>query len=277
MNQPIKRCAVINDLSGFGRCSLTVAIPVLSALGIQACALPTAILSNHTGFEHFYFEDYTDRMREYASHWSRLGLEFDSIYTGFLGSEKQVEAILEFVEQFRTADTLLFVDPAMADHGELYTTCTAELVDKMRDLVCHADVITPNLTEACLLTGESYHGHIETEGYDKIFALAETLADMGPKQVIITGVKKGDHVANVVVDRTENTRFVVESEHVSCEYCGTGDTFASALCGYLTAGMDLREALEKTSDFVAKTIRYSFEHKLPPLEGVAFEPFLQDL
>lgn len=277
MNQPLKRCAVINDLSGFGRCSLTVAIPVLSALGIQACALPTAILSNHTGFEHFYFEDFTDRMREYVSHWSRLGLGFDSIYTGFLGSEKQVEAILEFVEEFRTDGTLLFVDPAMADHGELYTTCTTELVDKMRDLVCHADVITPNLTEACLLAGESYHGHIETDGYDTIYALANRLADLGPKQVIITGVKHGDRVANVVVDRRENTQFVVESEHVSCEYCGTGDTFASALCGYLTVGLDLKTALEKTSHFVAETIRFSFEHGLPPLEGVAFEPFLQDL
>ena len=272
-----KRALAIHDISCVGRCSLTVAIPILSALGIQACALPTAILSNHTGFEHFYFEDYTDRMREYASHWKRLGLGFDSIYTGFLGSEAQVEAILEFVEDFRTEETLLFVDPAMADHGELYATCTALLVEKMRDLVCHADVITPNLTEACLLMGESYHGHIETDGYDKIYALAERLADLGPKQVIITGVKKGDRVANLVVDRRENTRFVVESEHVSCEYCGTGDTFASALCGYLTAGMDLKTALEKTSAFVEKTIRFSFEHGLPPLEGVAFEPFLQEL
>lgn len=277
MPNTVKRCAVINDLSGFGRCSLTVAIPILSALGVQACPLPTAILSNHTGFEQFYFEDYTDRMCVYAEQWKNLGLEFDSIYTGFLGSEKQVEAILEFIAQFRKENTLLFVDPVMADHGELYATCTAELCEKMRDLVCCADVITPNLTEACLLAGESYHGHVETDGYDKIYALAEKLADLGPKQVIITGVKCSEKVANVVVNREKNTRFVVESEYISREYCGTGDTFASALCGYLTAGIAPEEAIVKTSEFVAKTVRFSFENRLPPLEGVAFEPFLREL
>ncbi len=277
MKHAVKRCAVINDLSGFGRCSLTVAIPILSAQGIQACPLPTAILSNHTAFDEYYFEDYTDRMREYASYWQKLNLEFDSIYTGFLGSEKQVEAILEFVEQFQKPETLLFVDPAMADHGELYATCTKELCDKMRDLVRHADVITPNLTEACLLAEVPYMGHDARDGYDEVYELGETLALLGPKQVIITGVKCGDRVANVVVDREKGTRFVIESPHISCEYCGTGDTFASVLCGYLTQGMDLYEALEKTSEFVSKTVKFSFEHGVSPLEGVAFEPFIQEL
>ncbi len=277
MKHAVKRCAVINDLSGFGRCSLTVAIPILSALGIQACPLPTAILSNHTGWDEYYFEDFTDRMRDYASYWEKLGLEFDSIYTGFLGSEQQVEAILEFVEKFQKPETLLFVDPAMADHGEFYSTCTKELCDKMRELVRHADIITPNLTEACLLCEVPYLGNADRVSYEEVYALGEKLADMGPKQVIITGVKCGDLVANVVIDRLRGARFVIESPHISCEYCGTGDTFASVLCGYLTLGMNSHEALTKTSKFVAKTIEFSFEHGVPPLEGVAFEPFLQEL
>ena len=191
MKQAVKRCAVINDLSGFGRCSLTVAIPILSAQGIQACPLPTAILSNHTGFRTYYFDDYTDRMKSYARHWKMLELQFDSIFTGFLGSEKQVETILEFVDEFRKSWTLLFVDPAMADQGELYATCTKELCDKMRDLVRHADVITPNLTEACLLAEVPYPGHDAQEHYDEIYEIGEKLARLGPKQVIITGEMRG--------------------------------------------------------------------------------------
>ena len=277
MQKNLKRCAVINDLSGFGRCSLTVALPILSAMGIQACPLPTAILSNHTGFETYYFEDFTDRIARYAAQWKKLELTFDSIYTGFLGSEAQVSEILAFLEQFHKPETLLFVDPVMADHGALYPTCTPGLRERMKELVRHADIITPNWTEACFLTGTEYPGKIPASDYGRVFAVGETLLALGPKTVVITGVKSEDNVVNFILNAQTGERFFLSRPHISCEYCGTGDVFASTLCGYLTRGMDPREALCKTTDFVTEVIVFSHKHRIPPLEGVAFEPLLKQL
>lgn len=275
--QDLLKCAVINDLSGFGRCSLTVAIPIISALGIQACPVPTAILSNHTGYSDFYFEDYSDRMKNYYEKWENLKLRFNSIYTGFLGSQMQISLILDFISRFKDDNTLLFVDPVMGDNGERYTTCDLPLCNGMRELVAHADIITPNLTEACILADVPYIHSVSPADHDKIFEIAEKLLDMGPHCVVITGVRTGGVMHNFVRSRDDNERFYVSSPFVAQEYCGTGDLFASLLCGYLTLGMPHREALQKTQNILTRALTYSHEMGVPPLDGVAFEPFLKEL
>lgn len=270
--KPVPKCAVINDMSGFGRCSLTVAIPILSAMGVQACPLPTAILSNHTAYEDFFFVDFTENMRTYFQKWKKLGLKFDSIYTGFLGSEEQIELILEFVNEFRSRNTLLFVDPVMGDHGEMYTTYSPALCEEMKKLVRLADVITPNLTEACILTGTEYPENPKDE---EIFNIGEKLLELGAKTVIITGVRRQGKMVNFLL--TADKRQALESDFVACEYCGTGDVFASLMCGYLTQGEDFDKALEKSARFLIKTIKYSHETNVSPLDGVAFERYLGEI
>ena len=144
-----KKIAVINDMSGYGRCSLTVAIPILSAMGTQCCPVPTAILSNHTEFPVYFFDDYTDKMRDYIGKWKELGLEFDAISSGFLGSAEQIAIVLDFVESFGNDHTRIIIDPVMGDHGKLYATYTEEMCEEMKQLVSYADIVTPNMTEAC--------------------------------------------------------------------------------------------------------------------------------
>ena len=275
--QDLLKCAVINDLSGFGRCSLTVALPVISALGIQACPVPTAILSNHTGYDDFYFEDYSDRMKPYYEKWEALNLHFNSIYTGFLGSKRQVSLILDFISRFKKEDTLLFVDPVMGDNGKCYTTCDEELCAEMRELVRHADIITPNLTEACILSDTPYIENVTAAHHDEIFQIAEKLLELGPKTVVITGIRTDGLMYNFVRSRENNERFYVSSPFVAREYCGTGDLFASLLCGYLTLGVPHKEALEKTQNILTKALNHSHKLGVHHLDGVAFEPFLKEL
>ena len=196
-----KKIAVINDLSGYGRCSLTVAIPVLSAMGIQCCPVPTAILSNHTEFPVYFFDDYTDKMRAYAGKWKELGLTFEGISTGFLGSAEQIAIVMDFVEMFRREDTMVFVDPVMGDHGVRYTTYTEEMCEEMKKLAALADVVTPNVTEACILTDTPY----KESGWTRkeLLNMAMKLRHMGAEAVVITGVREGDFYTNVVLDRGE--------------------------------------------------------------------------
>lgn len=271
------KCAVVNDLSGFGRCSLTVAIPVISALGIQTCPVPTAILSNHTGYDDFYFEDYTDRIQKYYEKWEKLNLHFNSIYTGFLGSNAQIALISDFIARFKAEDTLLFVDPVMGDNGSMYTTYNDAMCRGMRELISHADIITPNLTEACLLADVPYLSKVSPADHAAVFEIAETLLSMGPACVIITGVHTDGTMYNFVRSQKDHERFHISSPFVAQEYCGTGDLFASLLCGYLTRGVPHHEALQKTQDFVTRALTFSDAHHVNPLDGVAFEPLLKEL
>ena len=151
-----KKIAVINDISGFGRCSISVSLPIISYLGVQCCPVPTSIFSNHTGFPHFFFDDYTDRMPEYVDHWKRLGLAFDGIATGFLGSARQIQIVKEFIREFGRKKTQIIIDPVMGDNGKLYSTYSEEMCREMKKLIAHADIITPNLTECCKLTDTAY-------------------------------------------------------------------------------------------------------------------------
>ncbi len=271
--KPVPKCAVINDLSGFGRCSLTVAVPILSAMGVQACPVPTAILSNHTAYDDFFFKDLTDDMETYFQKWKKLGLEFDSIYTGFLGNERQIELILDFVKEFRLENTLLLVDPVMGDNGKIYATYNEKMCQEMQRLVHSADLITPNLTEACILAGAEYPQKVCDE---QVFEIGEKLIALGAKSAVITGVRKAGKMMNFVLS-VQGDRLALESDFVACEYCGTGDVFASLMCGYMTRGVDCKTALARSAEFLIKTIKYSHETGVNPLDGVAFERYLNQI
>lgn len=279
---PVPLVAAVNDLSGFGRCSLTVAIPVLSAMGMQVCPLPTAILSNHTGYESGTFEDFTPYMEDYAREWEKRGLEFQAIYTGFLGNLRQTEIISHFIRRFRRPDSVILVDPVMGDDGTLYATYTPELCRAMRSLVAMGTIVTPNLTEACLLADWDYGSLLQEPNrehlLENLFTIGDRIAQTGPAQVVITGVRPGDGtVDNVVVDREQGEHFTVRVPMVEKSYAGTGDVFASVLCGYLMRGEPLREAVTKTAEFVRKVTAYTDHCGLPHLDGIAFEPFLHEL
>lgn len=270
---PLRKVAAINDLSGASRCSLTVAIPVLASFGIQCCALPTAVLSNHTGYPSFYFDDYTSHMQPYYQKWEELGLSFDYIYTGFLGSGAQIDIALDFLHRFQVGTTKVLIDPVMGDDGSLYSTYTAEMCGQMRRLVCHADVVTPNVTEACLLCGVPYTGEALTrhEAQD----LAEKISALGAADVVLTGVKTDGQVCNYVF--SGGRLLACSADMTPVYYSGTGDLFASIVCGCLTLGKDLFYAVRLATDFIAKAARLSRELGIPPLDGICFEKLLKEL
>ena len=189
-----KKIAVINDFSGFGRCSIAVALPIISAMRIQCCPVPTSIFSNHTGFDSFFFEDYTDRMQAYIDEWKKLGLEFRGISSGFLGSKEQIQIVIRFFREFRREDTIIVVDPVMGDYGKPYPTYTAQMCEEMKKLVTYTDILTPNLTEACILTDMPYHA--DHWRMREIMELAERLSVLGPAKVVITGIPQKTYVSN---------------------------------------------------------------------------------
>lgn len=266
-----KKIAVINDLSGYGRCSLTVAIPILSALKVQCCPVPTSILSNHTGFPTYFFDDYTDKMPLYIEQWKKLELSFDGIYSGFLGSEEQIEIVIDMIKEFRTPATKVIIDPIMGDHGKAYQTYTPKMCSRMKELVGFGDIVTPNLTEACILTGREFR----TGGWKRseLLKMAEEIRNMGPEAVVITGVKEGSYVTNVVADNSGPAGFL-RSLHMGCERPGTGDVFSSIIAAQTVRGVPLREAVKKAAHFVKNCIIKSDELNIPVNNGVCFEEIL---
>lgn len=273
-----KRMAVINDFSGFGRCSLTVSLPVVSAAGIECCALPTAVFSNHTGYSDYFFDDYTDKMEPYFEKWKKLSLVFDGIYTGFLGSTRQIAIVKAFIRQFWDEGTRVIVDPVMGDHGRLYSTYTEEMCKEMKTLVCLADLLTPNLTEACLLTGTPYRA--APWSIEELKKLAKALCAMGAKKVVITGISRGDELTNFLYEQNggDGDSFcTVSGLKVGAERAGTGDVFSSILAADAVNGVDFRESVIRAGRFIARASKYSDELMVPPQEGVCFEPFLKEL
>ncbi len=267
----MKKVAVINDLSGFGRCSLSVSIPILSVMGITPVVMPTAILSNHTGYDDYFFEDYTKNMREYFGKWKKLGLQFESIYTGFLGSTEQIDIVGEFIDEFKQ-DSKLIVDPVMGDDGKLYATYTEEMAEKMRLLVKRADIITPNITEACILSDTDYKEDFTIE---EIWQMAEKLEKMGPKTVIITGIHKKDKIAAYILNG--GVKRVAQTKNVPASYAGTGDVFASLVCGYMVCGETVEQAVKKAVKFIYTATKYSAKTNVYREDGISFEPFLKKI
>lgn len=269
-----KKIALINDFTGFGRCSLAVALPIVSKLKVQGCPLPTAILSNHTGFESFFFEDYTDRMVRFSAEWKKLGLHFAGIYSGFLGSSKQIRIVKKFFQDFSDPGTVVIVDPVMGDYGKLYPTYTFEMCREMRRLASSADILTPNLTEACFLTDTTYH-----DGKWKMSELedlTEKLNRIGPEKIVITGVFQGDFIANVCYEK--NRPLSIRRTHrVGTSRSGTGDIFASIIAADAVNGVPFADSVRKASLFVKKCIEKSIELDLPLTDGVCFEEVLDKL
>ncbi|MGG7212291.1 pyridoxamine kinase [Clostridium nigeriense] len=269
----VKKVATINDLSGVGRCSLTAAIPVLSVLGVQCCPYPTAVLSCHTGFDNYTFLDITNEMISYKEAWDNLNINFDCIYSGFLGSEEQIDIVLNFVKGKEKA--LVVVDPVMGDNGAIYDTFTENMCNKMRYLVSIANIVTPNLTEACILTGDIYDKYNTSD--EKIIEIAKKISDMGPEKVIITGIIRENKIFNFAYDKKTSEFLKVESDFNNESYSGTGDIFTSIIIGLLLNGHDLNYAIKNATDFIFKAIEFTSKFKSDSREGIMFEPCLKEL
>lgn len=268
------RVAAIHDMSGFGRCSLTIALPILSAMGVQCCPLPTAFLSTHTGgFKGFTFLDMTDEMPRVAAHWKSLGLEFQAIYSGFLGSVRQIGIVENFIGDFRGADTLVVIDPVMGDHGQVYQTYTPAMCAGMARLAKRADVITPNLTEAALLLEVPYAAL--PAGEDGCREIVERLSLDGRRSVVLTGAAMAPELTGAMCfDAKTGRTEAVQTRRVSREFLGTGDVFASVLTGALVQGASLPEAARQAVEFIRACAERTLAEQLPLREGVDFEPLL---
>jgi pyridoxine kinase len=274
----IPKIMAIQDMSGVGRCSLTVILPIMSALGCQVCPLPTALLSNHSEFKEFYFFDFTDHMEEYYSYWERNNFWFDCVYSGFIGSEDQIDIILDIIDKVRhkNRQALILVDPVMGDHGFTYATYNDKMIKKMSDLVKRADIITQNLTEACILLGKKYHDEKVT--IPQIKGYLKDLSDLGPKISLITGIMtpEGEHI-NVCYDREEDKYWLAPFDYVDKRYPGTGDLFTSLFLGYYMKGKSLPEAMEEAARFVSLSVHISNLAQVPGSEGVIFEKIMKEL
>ncbi len=271
-----KRIALINDITGFGRCSMTVELPLISAMKIQACPLPTAILSVHTGFPSHYMDDYTDRMRPYMENWKENGLEFDGICTGFLGSAEQIGIVEDFLSYFKKEGTRVMVDPVMGDYGKLYSSYTPEMCVEMRKLLAHADLVTPNLTEACELLGVPYPK--DGEAADKeLQEMAEELSARGPAQVVITGLHEGEEsIKNFIYERGKGIE-VLRVKKVGGDRSGVGDAFAAIVAASLVNGETLSSSVQKAAIFISKILKYAVKLELPWNYGLPFEEYLTQL
>ncbi len=268
-----KKIAAINDYSGFGRCSIAVELPIISALKVQCCPLPTSILSNHTGFESFYFEDFTESMPAYIKEWEKLNLKFDGICTGFLGSHKQIEIVRYFFDIFKTPDNIVVVDPVMGDYGNLYATYTKETSEEMKKLVSYANILTPNLTEACILTGREYNAEY---GNEELEIIAKQLSDMGPSKIVITGIVRGTYIANYCYEDGCGG-YEIKTTKVGTQRSGTGDIFTAIIAADAVNKVNFHESVRKASQFIKKCIMKSIELEIPVTDGVCFEELLTTL
>ena len=268
-----KKIAVINDFSGFGRCSIAVALPILSVMKVQCCPLPTSIFSNHTGFPSYFFEDYTSRMVPYMQEWKKLDLHFNGICSGFLGSKEQIEIVKKFFKEFKTEETQIIVDPVMGDYGKPYPTYTEEMCGEMKKLVEFADILTPNVTEACVLTDTPYK---EKWKIEEIQEMAEKIHAMGPKKIAITGIVQGGFIANFCYEEGQQPK-VLRTHKEGTQRSGTGDIFASIIAADAVNGVPFYKSVKKASDFIKKCIIRSQELDIPLTAGVCFEEVLGKL
>ena len=266
-----KKLAMINDIAGYGRCSTTESLPIVSAMKVQACPVPTAIFSNHTGFPAHFMHDCTSYMKDYLDQWNALGFRFDGVYCGFLGSAKQVEIVKEYLNS--CPDTCFILDPVMGDHGKAYRTITPEHCNKMKELLSHAQILTPNLTEACLLTDTPYSDSVWS--HEQLCQLAEKLHAFGPKKIVITGLRDGDDYLNFISQYTDTYEtYVHRIPSAGHSWHGTGDIFASIIAADALNNTPFIRSVEKAADFVSTCIRASIELGIPEKDGVCFENFL---
>ena len=272
----MKRILTIQDISCVGKCSLTVALPIISAFGVETCVLPTAVLSTHTAFSGFTFRDLTSDVKPIVKHWIEQKIGFDAIYTGYLGSLEQIEICKGIFTDFKKENNFILVDPVMGDNGTLYKGFTQEFADNMAKLCGQADIIVPNLTEASFMLHTPY---VE-KGYDEKYIqnLLIKLTDFGCKTAILTGVSFDDINLGIYgYDSINKKFFSYFSEQVPKKFHGTGDVFASTLCGALTVGKTLSDSAKLTVDYTVQCIKETIKNKEHIWYGVDFEtclPFL---
>lgn len=264
----MKKCAVINDLSGFGKCSLTVEIPIISVMGSEVHPLPTAVLSNQTGYDSYKSLSLTDTMPDFVAEWRKLGVSFDAILTGFVTDIKQLDIINAFVDEFKSDDTLLVVDPVMADNGRLYDGYSMEMCESIKNLCYKADVITPNISELAIIAEEP-----AGENLDDLISYGKKLISNGIKRIVATGYKENGNISNIIFENGD-VRLVTAKEKGGY-YSGTGDIFTSIITGGLLRGMSLYDAGALATSFIEKVIMNTDvkDHN----DGVEFEKFLADL
>ena len=272
---PQKKIALINDITGFGRCSIAVMAPIVSAMKIQSVVVPTAILSTHTQFSEYYFDDYTPKMRDYIQTYKNLDMEFDAIATGFLGSVEQVDIVIDFIERFKKPGVFTLVDPVMGDYGKLYKTYTPELSAKMKKLVRYADILTPNLTELCALMDEDYHnGEFDAKA---LTAMCEKLSAQGPAHIVVTGIHYNEkQIMNFVYSKGEAPR-VLLVDRIGGDRSGTGDVISAVIAGKYLNGHDFYDSVRCAAEYASKCIGYCEENKVPEHWGLCFEMYLRDL
>lgn len=268
-----KRVLTVQDISCFGQCSLTVALPIISACGIETCVLPSAVLSTHTaGFSGYTFNDLTEDMPKIKEHWVKENISFDALYTGYLGSAKQIEYVADIYSATVKDGGVFIVDPAMADNGKLYPGFDAEFVEKMKTLCAKADYVVPNITEACFVTGVEYKTEYDREYIDLII---EKLTALGCKNVILTGVRYNEGKTGVVV--FENGQYDYYEHDLLPNSChGTGDIYASAFVGAVVRGKAAYEAAKIAADYTVECIKATAEEK-DHWYGAKFEPVLSKL
>lgn len=266
MTKFLPRVVAVHDVSGYGKCALTVAMPVLSACGVEVCPLPTALLSTNTLFEGFTFFDFTPHMQEYIAHWKKLNLKFNCVYSGFLGSEAQIGYVTQLIKDFDSGISV--IDPVMGDNGIVIKTYTPAMCEEMKKLVAVADYVTPNITEACLLTGRKYEGMSLSQDESK--AICEDILALGTKNVVLTGVQRGDTLYNCGIDK--EGYFELPINLLPYHQHGTGDVFTSVLVGGLMRGYNLRQSVASAASFVYDCMEYGRDIEDIFDRGVAFEP-----
>ena len=265
----MKRILTIQDISCVGKCSLTVALPIISALGVETAIIPTAVLSTHTMFSNFTFKDLTEEIEPITNHWKSENINFDGIYTGYLGSMDQIDIISNLFDEFKTDDNLIIVDPVMADNGKLYPAFDEAFAAKMATLCAKADIIIPNITEASFMTGMEYK-----ESYDEAYIkeMLSRLANLGARISVLTGVSFSEGSLGVMgYDKENNEYFYYKHKKIDTCYHGTGDIFASTFVGALGNNLTWKEAIPIAADYTAKCIELTLADEKGRWYGVNFE------
>ena len=265
----MKRILTIQDISCVGKCSLTVALPIISAMGVETAILPTAVLSTHTKFQNFTFRDLTDEILPITEHWRQEQIGFDGIYTGYLGASRQIDIMLKVLASFKTESNIIFVDPVMGDNGKLYAGFDRAFAGKMAAMCAKADIVVPNITEACFMTGMPY-----TEAYDKTYAeeMLQKLSGLGAGISILTGVSIKEGTTGVMgYEKATGEIFYYSHEKLPRSYHGTGDIFSSTCVGALMRGKTWREAVKIAADYTAQCIRVTMDDPRGREYGVNFE------
>ncbi len=265
----MKRILTIQDISCLGKCSLTVALPLISAMGVEAVILPTAVLSTHTMFSGFTVKDLEDQINPISEHWQKENVQFDAIYTGYLGTEEEIDTVKDLIGKFRTEKTCVFIDPAMGDNGKLYPAFNEAYAKKNATLCAIADVIVPNITEASFMTGIEYK-----EEYDEAYVkeLLQALAKLGAKTVVLTGVSLSEGKTGIMgYDTVSGEYFSYQNDKIAASFHGTGDIFSSVAIGGIQNGLSVLDAMKLAADYTAETIRVTLDNPAKPWYGVDFE------